>query len=364
MTSDRLVDLAQQCHELVAAEDVEVGLLVGHESGPLAPAVPGVPAAGLPAVQHGLVLAVVVHHAEHEVVLHPHEVLRHVPAAGEHRALELHAASVGVKDVAAGALARVCPREAQRGLQELDQAVRRERVVRDVPVLAGRLPADGGGLLLARHVVDAVGRIREDKVHLLRSRTDAATASASVEDPQSDAVRAELPDVAKLRGRRRVVGVGHVVVRVARRDLGQAVEADAVQVPAAGVELGQHVGQHDVVPLGELGRAVVGERVGAHLLVGPAGRHARDGDLGPAQVAHGDEGAVAGDHLPVLPHDERAPLAELLERALDGLQVAPPVLARVARVERERVDRHDLHLERRRVGLRGLAHGQSSPRVS
>jgi hypothetical protein len=176
-----------------------------------------------------------------------------------------------------------------------------------------------------------------------------------------EAVRAELPDVAGLRGRRRLIDVGPLVVGVAWRDLREAVEADAVQVPAAGVELGQHVGQDRVVPLGELGRAVVGERVGAHLVVRPVGRHARNRHLSEAEVAHGHERAVAGDHLQVLADHERPPLAELLERALDGLQVAAPVLARIARIQGERADRHDLHLERR---LRGLCHGQSSPRVS
>ena len=98
-----------------------------------------------------------------------------------------------------------------------------------------------------------------------------------------------------------------------------------------------------VVPGGELGGAVVGDRVGAAAVRVVPGQP-QDLGLGPAQGPHRRERAVAGEDRAGAGRQERAHLAEALEAGLDRREVVAAVDAGVAGVRRELVERDGLDL--------------------
>ena len=156
-------------------------------------------------------------------------------------------------------------------------------------------------------------------------------------------VASQQPDVAQpadwhLGRGRHVVGIGE-----ARRQVGQqardfvGVEAGEREVEAVGLQLSELDAQQVVVPPSGEGQSVVSQHVGAALGRGEVGQLQR-GHLGHAQLARGEEAAVAGDDAAVGVDQHRIGEAELGDAGGDLCHLRGGVGARVAGVRDQRCD--------------------------
>ena len=222
----------------------------------------------------------------------------------------------------------------------------------DLAVLVGPVLARVVGPLAG--VIDEVGRIgcdergclaRHDAVHVGELRAVAA----------EQAVVAEDPEVAGLRDRhgRRRLGTGVVEVRALLGSEAGDQPLDLLVVEAYAVEralfakLFEQAGQRGVIPLGELVRLVVGDRVGDGVDVGAV--EPPDRDLHQPELLRGLEARVAGDHLAGAARDDGLLPAEAAEGGSD-VRDRGVVLTRVGRGAEELAGRDEL--DRRREGLR------------
>jgi hypothetical protein len=209
------------------------------------------------------------------------------------------------------------------GVEERLELLGRQRVVGKacaLTVLRIAVLADG-------HVP---GRVCEHHRRALLSH-EARQIAGACRVPAQKPVLPKRPHISRL-SYRDLRRLGCFVLDDCGRDL--RVEPQQGGLVAHIVQLQQGFGQHDLVPVGELRRAVVRDRVGAGLVGVPVRGDLGHGELLPPERAGGLERAVAGhDHetaTVVASADERAALTEGLKRGSDRAQVALAVRSRVS----------------------------------
>ena len=203
---------------------------------------------------------------------------------------------------------------------------------------------DGEAVFRSAFVGDVVGGVGEDAVGEF-SVEEFAVGGGGCAVSADDAVLSEDPQVS---GFRDCCGGGVDVDVVVLFGVGggfEFLEAPFAYVVSDGVEFYELVCEDVCVPFCELGGAVVGEGVGAGLIVCPVWWASGDFDVCPSEAFRCFDGAVSCDD-DVVPDDEGSALPECVEAAGDRVEVFLGMFPRVFGVEGEAADLDFLEFHR------------------